>query len=142
MTDDLAAAVEAELLSKHATVWGRAFDVVGQSIGEAVGYYGPFVEGVLRRLLPSPPGSPDQPRHVVLGMDPGAYEQALEEGRNRAGGWEGMPVSKEPRWHSHPDLGISGHAHSGLAAARTSHTHRLAVVWSHNPEGLEGDIQW
>lgn len=136
MDERIAAAVEAELLSKHATVWGQAFDVVGQRLDAAVDYYAPFVEAVMRRLLyaPSgftPPAVSDQPRHEVLGMEPEAYERAIRENRGREG-WEGMSVSQEPRWHGHPDLRIT-HGHSQVEVARTPHTHRLSVSWDYEP---------
>lgn len=71
--------------------------------------------------------------HVVLGMDPDEYEAELMLGRTRPD-WEGIPVSKEPRWHSHPLLGISGHSHRD---GRRPHTHMPEWTWDFTPVFLE-----
>jgi hypothetical protein len=133
--DAIAKAVEEELLSKHATVWGQAFDVIGQRLDDAVGYYAPFVEAVMRRLLPLPP-RPDWPRHVVLGLDPEEWERIAEAGRKKVA-WMGMRPEQDPRYHGHPDLGIEGHAHNRVEIARAPHTHRLVVSWDHEPIPLD-----
>ncbi len=71
--------------------------------------------------------------HVILGMDPEEWDRAMEEGRRRPGGWQGMPASAEPRYHAHPAFGIIGHSHSHTEEARRPHVHRPVVEWDHNP---------
>ena len=137
MDDRVRRAVEEELLSKHATVWGQAFDVIGQRLDAAVDYYTPFVEAVMRRLLLFPPEE-GGPRHQVLGLDPTEYDRRMAEGRVQPG-WKGMPASLDPRYHAHPDLGIIGHSHSPEEVARAPHTHRLVVEWDHEVVPLPGD---
>jgi hypothetical protein len=69
--------------------------------------------------------------HQVLGLSETEYELKL-----RAEGE--ADVRFEPRWHSHPVLGITGHAHSSVAEARRPHTHRPIVTWDMTPAG-EGE---
>lgn len=63
--------------------------------------------------------------HVVLGMDPDEYEAALEAGRKMVG-WQGMGATRDPRWHSHPLLGVTGHAHKD---GRLIHGHLPEIHW-------------
>jgi hypothetical protein len=74
--------------------------------------------------------------HEVLGMTEQGYSDLLEEDRLNRG--EGVPVSLEPRFHSHPAFGISGHAHGTVAEARTPHVHRPVVEWDHESIPLFG----
>lgn len=72
--------------------------------------------------------------HEILGSTEEEYE--LKLARNHMMSGDGVPVSEEPRWHSHPVLGIKGHAHSSVKEARTPHTHRPEVQWDMTPVAL------
>lgn len=76
--------------------------------------------------------------HEVLGLTEAEYEIALVNARTVGGG---VPVTQEPRWHSHPVLGITGHLHSSTEQARTPHTHRPEVDWSLKPVFFEREAQ-
>ena len=77
-----------------------------------------------------------EPLHVILGMEPEEYDRALAQGRKTIG-WQGIPASKEPRYHSHPALGIIGHSHSRVEDARRPHVHRPEVGWDYTPVFIE-----
>lgn len=78
--------------------------------------------------------------HQILGLSEREYEDRLT--LNRLAGGDGVPVSVEPRWHSHPVLGIRGHAHGPtVEAARTSHTHRPEVTWDFKPIPIQRDYR-
>lgn len=64
--------------------------------------------------------------YELLGMDPDDYDAAMAAGRNTVD-WRGLPGNCEPRWHSHPALGITGHSHSRTEDARRPHGHRPVV---------------
>lgn len=77
--------------------------------------------------------------HVVLGLTEDAYERLLVQGRSTPG-WRGLEASLEPRWHSHPALGITGHAHGPTVQdARTPHVHRRVLAWDHVPLPIPDD---
>lgn len=77
----------------------------------------------------------DERIHRILGLTEEEYAETLDWNRLMNDG--GTPVSLEPRYHSHPVLGIDGHAHGPtVEAARTPHTHRPEVQWDFEPVSL------
>jgi hypothetical protein len=72
--------------------------------------------------------------HVVTGLCEKDYQWELALARTCG---QGVDVSKEPRMHRHPLLGLH-HAHGPtVEAARTPHTHRPVVGWDTTPVPLD-----
>jgi hypothetical protein len=65
--------------------------------------------------------------HRILGMTRDEWEDALH--RDRIEGGDGIGVSRDPRHHSHPALGIIGHGHGTDEEARTPHVHAVETAW-------------
>jgi hypothetical protein len=73
--------------------------------------------------------------HEVLGLHPDEYEMRLSDG-------ESMPATLDPRWHSHPILGITGHSHSKVEDARRPHGHHPEVGWNFDPVFVGAPSDW